>query len=137
MQLHCALEAQAPLFTATTRPSGRNPGSFFPNPRGQAAERRTFVCAVDISPFQRKTTQMQFAGHVVRRGGMEPGFSAQRIRLEQLPQLCSKKEKNGRKRTHETPNLISRGHPNACEPHLQLAAMLWTIRFVSQSSRHL
>lgn len=38
------------------------------------AKRRTFVCAVDISPFQRKTTPMQFAAHVLRRGGKEPAL---------------------------------------------------------------
>lgn len=42
------------------------------------AERPTFVCAVDISPFRRKTTRMQFAAHVLRRGGMEPEFSHSR-----------------------------------------------------------
>lgn len=35
------------------------------------AERRTFVCTVDISPFKKKTTWMQFAAHVLWKGGME------------------------------------------------------------------
>lgn len=69
-----------------------------------------------------------------RRDGA--GVFTQRIRLV-LPQPCSQKVKNTRKRMHGNPHVISRGHQNACEHHLLLTAMLWTATSASQSSHHL
>lgn len=83
------------------------------------AECRTFVWAVDISPFQRKTTRMQFAAHVLRRGGMELEFS------QHNQTGAQRKVKDGR----------SPGRQNAHEHHLQLSALLWTTALASWTPR--